>query len=227
MSSLPETIPETALRPGASSELSIAGPAGRLEALLATPKQAPIGLCVVCHPHPLFGGTMANKVVWTLGNAALKAGCRVVRFNFRGVGRSSGLFDDTLGETDDALAVIEALRATAPALPLVIAGFSFGGHVALKAASRTACAALVTVAPPMGRYLKTAEPPAHPQVPWLAVHSADDDTVSYAETHAAMMRYDPPPEFIHYDDAGHFFHGRLGELQAQVQGFLESVLRPA
>ena len=220
-------IPETALLPGASSELFIDGPAGRLEALLTAPKQAPIGLCVVCHPHPLFGGTMANKVVWTLGNAAQKAGCRVVRFNFRGVGRSAGLFDDTLGETEDALAVIEALRATAPTLPLVIAGFSFGGHVALKAASRTRCAALVTIAPPMGRYLKTAEPPAHPEVPWLAVHSADDDTVSYAETRAAMMSYDPPPEFVHYDDAGHFFHGRLGELQAQVLGFLERVIRPA
>ncbi len=220
-------IPENALRPGASSELFIAGPAGRLEALLSTPKQAPTGLCVVCHPHPLFGGTMANKVVWTLGNAALKAGCRVLRFNFRGVGRSEGLFDDAQGETDDALAVAAALRATAPDLPLVIAGFSFGGHVALKAASRTACAALVTIAPPMGRYLKTAEPPPHPRVPWLAVHSADDDTVAYAETRAAMTAYEPPPEFIHYDDAGHFFHGRLGELQAQVQGFLERILQPA
>lgn len=220
-------IPENALRPGAGSELFIAGPAGRLEALLSTPKQVPTGLCVVCHPHPLFGGTMANKVVWTLGNAALKAGCRVLRFNFRGVGRSEGLFDDAQGETDDALAAIAALRATAPGLPLVIAGFSFGGHVALKAASRTSCAALVTIAPPMGRYLKTAEPPPHPRVPWLAVHSADDDTVAYAETRAAMMAYEPPPEFVHYDDAGHFFHGRLGELQTQVQGFLERILHPA
>lgn len=220
------TIPENLLQPGAGGELAIAGPAGRLEALIANPKQAATGLCVVCHPHPLFGGTMANKVVWTLANAALKSGCRVIRFNFRGVGRSEGLFDDARGETEDALAVARCLQASAPALPLVLAGFSFGGHVALKAASRIPCAALVTIAPPMGRYLKTAEPPAHPQVPWLAVHSADDDTVSYAETRAAMMAYQPPPEFIHYDDAGHFFHGRLGELQAQVQAFLGKLARP-
>ena len=160
------TLPENLLLPGAGGECLIDGPAGRIEALISNPKQAPTGLCLVCHPHPLFGGTMANKVVWTLGNAALKAGCRVIRFNFRGVGRSEGLFDDARGETEDALAVAAALRATAPGLPLVMAGFSFGGHVALKAASRIDCAALITVAPPMGRYLKTAEPPPHPRRKW-------------------------------------------------------------
>jgi len=218
------SIPEAALKPGTSAELMIPGPAGRLEALIASPKGTPTGLCVICHPHPLFGGTMANKVVWTLSNAALKCGLRTVRFNFRGVGRSEGLFDDTIGETDDAQAVAEVLRASAATLPLVMAGFSFGGHVALKVASRIDTAALVTIAPPMGRYLKTTEPPAHPGVPWLAVHSADDDVVSYAETRAALATYDPPPQFVHFDDAGHFFHGRLGEVEAAVRAFLTPLL---
>ncbi len=218
------TIPEAVLTAGASAELMIPGPAGRLEALLATPKGALTGVCVICHPHPLFGGTMTNKVVWALSNAALKCGLRTLRFNFRGVGRSEGLFDDTIGETADALAVADALRATAPTLPLVMAGFSFGGHVALKAASRTDTAALVTIAPPMGRYLKTTEPPAHPGVPWLAVHSADDDVVSYAETRAAFATYTPPPQFVHFDGAGHFFHGRLGELETAVRAFLTPLL---
>lgn len=213
-------IPDSALKSGASADALIPGPAGRLEALIASPKGPLRGVCVVCHPHPLFGGTMANKVVWSLANAALKCGLRIARFNFRGVGRSEGLFDDTLGETDDALAVAAALRASAPGLPLVMAGFSFGGHVALKAASRIETAALVTIAPPMGRYLKTTEPPAHPQVPWLAVHSADDDVVSYAETRAAFSTYAPPPQFVHFDDAGHFFHGRLGEVESAVRDFL-------
>lgn len=219
-----QAIPEAALKPGASADLLLSGPTGRLEALIASPKDRLRGVCVVCHPHPLFGGTMTNKVVWTLSNAALKCGLRTVRFNFRGVGRSEGLFDDTLGETADACAVAEQLQATAPGLPLVMAGFSFGGHVALKAAAQLDTAALVTIAPPMGRYLKTTEPPAHPGVPWLAVHSADDDVVSYAETRAALATYDPPPQFVHFDDAGHFFHGRLGEVEAVVRDFLTPLL---
>ncbi len=214
------SIPEAVLLPGGNAEVLIPGPAGRLEALIATPKAALRGVCVVCHPHPLFGGTMANKVVWALANTALKAGFRTARFNFRGVGKSEGLFDDTLGETEDALAVATLLRASAPDLPLVLAGFSFGGHVALKAASLIDTAALVTIAPPMGRYLKTAEPPVHPRVPWLAMHSADDEVVSYAETRAAFATYDPPPQFVHVDDAGHFFHGRLGDIESAVRDFL-------
>lgn len=216
-------IPEAALAPGGSAEVLLPGPAGRLETIVATPRGAVVGLCVVCHPHPLFGGTMANKVVWSLANAALKSGFRTARFNFRGVGRSTGLFDDTLGETEDALAVVASLRATAPGLPLVMAGFSFGGHVALKAASRTDTAALVTIAPPMGRYLRNTEAPPHPGVPWLAAHSADDEVVSYAETRAAFATYDPPPTFVHFDGAGHFFHGRLGELDAAVRPFLAAI----
>lgn len=217
-------IPEAALSAGGSAECLLRGPAGRLEAMVASPRGSPVGVCVVCHPHPLFGGSLGNKVVWTLANAALKCGLRTVRFNFRGVGRSEGLFDDTLGETDDALAVAAAIRATAPELPLVLAGFSFGGHVALKAASRTDTAALVTIAPPMGRYLKNTEAPAHPRAPWLAAHSADDDIVSYAETRAAFATYDPPPTFVHFDGAGHFFHGRLGELERAVRAFLTPLL---
>ena len=213
-------IPENALLSGGSAELMFNGPAGRLEGLIATPKGEPIGTCVVCHPHPLFGGTMGNKVVWTVANAALKAGLRVARFNFRGVGRSEGLFDDGFGETEDALAVAEAIRATAPNLPLVLGGFSFGGHVALRAASRTPTRALVTIAPPMGRYLKSDAAPAHPQCPWFAAHSADDDVVAYDETVAAFATYEPPPQFQHFDGAGHFFHGRLGELQDAVLRFL-------
>ena len=221
------SFPDQALQPGGSADVPIAGPAGRLQALIASPKAAPRGVCVVCHPHPLFGGSLQNKVVWALSNAALKAGFRTARFNFRGVGNSEGLFDDTIGETADALAVAEAMRASAPGLPLVLAGFSFGGHVALKAASRIDTAALITIAPPMGRYLKNAEPPVHPQVPWLAMHSPDDEVVSYTETRAAFATYDPPPQFVRVDDAGHFFHGRLGEIEAAVRSFLDHTFAAA
>lgn len=215
--------------PGESLAVSVAGPVGRIETVVAAPKStaAPRGLCVVCHPHPLYGGTMTNKVVWALASSALKAGLVTARFNFRGVGRSAGLHDDARGEVDDTLAVVAALRALRPDAPLVLAGFSFGAYVSLKAAVRLRPAALVSIAVPFGRYVDGAAPPPRPQCPWLAVHSFDDDTVAYAETRAVLDAYTPPPEFVRFDGAGHFFHGRLVELQAAVQPFLERPLTAA
>lgn len=218
MHDLPQALPA----PGASSPVTIPGPAGALEAIVALPKAPARGLCVVCHPHPLFGGALSNKVVWTLASCALQAGFAVARFNFRGVGASAGGFDNALGETEDALAVV-AWMAARVAGPRILAGFSFGAHVALKAAPRAQAAALVTIAPPFGRYVDAAVPPPHPGCAWLAVHSSDDEVVAYADSHAALMAYAPPPEFIPFDHAGHFFHGRLGDLQSAVLPFLQRV----
>jgi len=116
----------------------IVGPAGSIECAIDAPAGAPRGLAVVCHPHPQFGGTMDNKVVQTLARALLQLGWRSVRFNFRGIGASAGIWDEGRGEVDDALAVVTAFRAEAagPPIPLLLAGFSFGGYVAAEAASR-------------------------------------------------------------------------------------------
>ena len=207
--------------PGATVERFIPGPDGRLEALVSAPKVPPRGICVVCHPHPLYGGAMSNKVVWTLASLAGKAGLINLRFNFRGVGKSEGTHDHAIGEVDDALAAIAWLRARAPGLPLLVAGFSFGGYVGIKAAGAAGARALVTVAPPFGRYVDAREPPAHPQCPWIALHSTDDDVVAFEDSRAALAAYTPAPELVRFEGAGHFFHGRLGDVEAAVLPFVQ------
>lgn len=211
---------------GQAQEWLVEGPAGRIETLLAAPRgtDAPIGCALICHPHPLFGGAMGNKVVYTLASAALQAGLYALRFNFRGVGRSAGLHDEGRGETRDVLQLAEMLRALLPDGQLLLAGFSFGAFVALKAAAQVRPDALVTIAPPFGKYFGGEAPPAHPQCPWLAVHSRDDDTVSYEDTRAALMGYAPPPELVTVDGAGHFFHGRLQDISSTVLPFLQQHL---
>ena len=112
----------------------VAGPAGQIECAIDAPAAGVRGVAVVCHPHPQHGGTMDNKVAQTLARAFVQLGHRAVRFNFRGVGASQGSWDDGRGEIDDALAVIAAHRDAA--LPLSLAGFSFGAYVASQAAAR-------------------------------------------------------------------------------------------
>jgi len=118
--------------------VQIAGPAGAIECAVDRPATPPRGLAVVCHPHPQFGGTLDNKVVQTVARACLELGWASVRFNFRGIGASEGAWDEGRGEVDDALAVLSAWRANDEfaGLPLLLAGFSFGGFVAVEAAQR-------------------------------------------------------------------------------------------
>lgn len=202
---------------------TLAGPAGDLECFVAVPRGEIRGLSVACHPHPLYGGAMSNKVVYALAAAALAQGLVAVRFNFRGVGQSQGAYDSARGEADDCLAVVDWLRAQRPGLPLLLAGFSFGAYVSLKAAATARPAALVSIAPPFGRYFDDAERPPHPGCPWLAVHSRDDDTVAYEETAAILRDYDPPPTLVTVDGAGHFFHGRLQDIKDAVAPFLQGL----
>ena len=211
--------------PGESLSLFVDGPAGRLETLLAAPRQeSPAGICVVCHPHPQFGGAMSNKVVYALASSALQAGLLTARFNFRGVGRSEGGYDHSRGETDDTLAVIAWLRALLPQAPLALAGFSFGAYVSLKAAAQARPALLLSASIPFAGYIEDAAPPPHPGCPWLAVHSVDDDVVHYEQTRAALLAYTPPPQLVRFEGAGHFYHGRLTELQQAVLPFLQQHL---
>ena len=124
----------------------IEGPAGLLETIVEVPDTM-VGIAVVCHPHPQFQGTMTNKVAHTLARAMLDQNLGVIRFNFRGVGKSQGTYDEGVGEVADALAAAEWISKRYPGLPLVFAGFSFGARVAILAATRHPCSALVSVAP--------------------------------------------------------------------------------
>ena len=184
----------------------IAGPAGAIECALDQPpgSQAPRGVAVICHPNPTQGGTMDNKVVQTLARAFVQLGYRTVRFNFRGIGASAGGWDEGRGEVDDALAVVGAFREAG--LPLVLAGFSFGGYVASRAALRLPADApaerLVLVGPATSRF-DTAAVPADT----LVIHGETDDVVPLA----AVLDWARPQSLpvVVVPGVGHFFHGKL------------------
>lgn len=216
---------------GQSQTQLLQGPASAIEVLLAAPREPVRGGCVICHPHPLYGGAMSNKVVYTLASSASKQGLLTLRFNFRGVGKSTGQHDDGLGETDDTVWLAEQLRAALPAgVPLVLAGFSFGAFVSLKAASRVQASALMSVAPPFSAtraiYADGEGPPPNPGCPWSVIHSRDDDTVAYEDTAKALAEYQPAPALTTVDGAGHFFHGRLDEVAVVFTQLLDAVLPP-
>ena len=210
------------LRAPVPQPAGIPGPTGLIEARLEDPlpegtRPAVIG--VVCHPHPLHGGTLQNKVVHALARAMQEAGAPTVRFNFRGVGQSDGSFADGSGEVDDALAVIEWARSRWNCAPLWLAGFSFGAAVALQAAARARPIRLVTVAPPAGRLI--TQPIARPPCPWLIVQGDRDELVDFATVQRWAASYaQDAPELLVMSGAEHFFHGRLRELRAGVLRFL-------
>ena len=187
------------------------GPAGALECALDRPDGEPRGVAVICHPHPQQGGTMDNKVVQTLARAFLQLGYRSVRFNFRGVAASEGVWDDGQGEIDDALAVIAAHRD--PALPLALAGFSFGGYVASQAAARLPDDAkverLVLVGPSTQKQ-KVAPVPEET----LVIHGESDDIVPLSATLDWARPQSLPVVVI--PGVGHFFHGQLALLKNLV-----------
>lgn len=193
--------------------LTFQGPAGLLEGIL-DPVASPCAVAVICHPHPLFQGTMHNKVAYILARAFNDLGAVSMRFNFRGVGRSEGEYSDGIGETDDALAAMDWLTAKNPGLPLWLGGFSFGAYVALRAQSRRPVERLVTVAPAVERFdTSTIE---LPRMPWLLVQGDADEVVSPQAVFNWAAGLASPPRLAVLEGAGHFFHGRLNELRQTV-----------
>jgi alpha/beta superfamily hydrolase len=203
-------------RPASPASLTIAGPAGALEALAAVPAGFDgVRAAVVCHPHPLHGGTMHNKVVHTLARTFEELGLATVRFNFRGVGSSEGAFDDGAGETEDARAVCKWARERWGVGEIWLAGFSFGAYVATRLAAENnpslAICCLVTVAPPAQRFQDPAW--ARPRCRWLIVHGAEDDLVDVADVRRWVARMEPAPQLTVLEGVDHYFHGRLHELK--------------
>jgi alpha/beta superfamily hydrolase len=211
------------LKPGSQQRLLLDGPAGTLEIVVnegsaeagAHPAPSRRGLALIAHPHPLFGGTLDNKVVQTLAKTFHAQGYVAVRLNFRGVGASQGVHDDGKGETEDWLAVADAMRSRYGRLPLLLAGFSFGAYVQSRVAKRlleigTPAARLVLVAPPVGRF--HVEPVTEGT---LVIHGESDDVVPLPEV-LAWARPQRLPVVV-LPGAGHFFHGNLVELQRLIQ----------
>ena len=206
--------------------ISIAGPAGPIESLIERPPNAVAGIIAVCcHPHPLYGGTMQNKVVHTLARAAQDQGVPSLRFNFRGVGGSGGIHDNGVGESDDAAAVADWCRRELGAEKLWALGFSFGSYVALRLAAACDARLLVTVAPPVQRFdFARLEVP---RCPWLVVQGDADLLVNHESVLGWARDLNPAPQVEILPGAEHFFHGRLTVLRSLVGKWLGCHLKAA
>jgi hypothetical protein len=201
----------------------VAGPAGNIETVIEHPAVFPAdgvsegirGIALVCHPHPLFGGTLDNKVVTTLARAFVELGYVALRPNFRGVGKSEGEHDHGRGETEDMLALIAHARERFGDLPVALAGFSFGGYVQARVAQRLAPERMVLVGVAAGdlgeRRYETPTVPAET----LVIHGELDETVPLAR----VLDWARPQELpvVVIPGADHFFHRRLHLIRGIVK----------
>jgi uncharacterized protein len=211
--------------PAEAASLLLPGAAGAIEIAVAVPGEgARDGVAIICHPHPLQGGTMFNKVVTTLDRALGELGLATVRFNFRGVGRSEGAHDEGRGETEDLVAIAEWVRREKPGAALWLAGFSFGSYVALREAASIAPQQMILIAPPVGRWDFSGI--AWPACPVLIVQGGDDDVVDPAAVAEWAAQQEPPPTFVRMAEAGHFFHRRLIDLRGAVRNGVRDNVPP-
>lgn len=196
------------------------GPAGALVGIVHAPDGGaePRGVAVVCHPHPLHEGTMDNKVVHTLARTFAATGIAALRFNFRGVGESAGEYDDGNGEVGDALAAIRLMHKRHGALPLWLAGFSFGSYIALRASATEAPVGLVLAAPAVKRFDFTQAP--LPDCPVLVLQGDADDVAPPDAVIAWVNDTFPSPELVLLPGVGHFFHGQLTQVREIVSEFI-------
>jgi alpha/beta superfamily hydrolase len=197
-----------------SEKFTLAGGAGNMECVLDMPADPPRGVALVAHPHPLYGGTMDNKVAQTLARTFVGLGYAAVRFNFRGVGASEGAHDEGRGEADDMAIVLAQMRARFPSLPVALAGFSFGTFVASQLQQRLIAAGqpaerLVLVGSAAGKW-------AMPEVPAdsILIHGELDDTIPLS----AVLDWARPQDIpvIVIPGADHFFHRKLGHIKNLV-----------
>ncbi len=198
----------------------LSGPAGRLEAMLwTTPNPDPVMAAVVCHPHPLYGGTMHNKVVFRAAKTLHGRGVPVLRFNFRGAGLSEGQHDRGLGEAEDVRAALDFLEKEFPRRPLLLAGFSFGAWVGLRVGCADArVTELVGLGIPVNdsdlSYLRACAKPK------LFLQGERDQFGSAARVEALFAELLEPKELVFVSAADHFFTGKLDEMAAALDAWL-------
>jgi len=197
------------------------GPAGRLEALLWTAHAAdPSFAALVCHPHPLYGGTMHNKVVYQTAKALHQLGAPVLRFNFRGAGQSEGEHDRGAGEQDDVRAALDYLAAEFPGKPIVLAGFSFGSWVGLRVGCEDPrVSRLIALGLPVDNvdasYLKACTKPK------LFIQGANDQFGSREKLEALFGELPEPKRLVFVGGADHFFEGHLDEVGPIIHDWLD------
>ena len=200
------------MTPRTAERTTIVGPAGPLEVVRNVPEDTPAGIALIAHPHPLQGGTLDNKVVQTLARTFFALGFVAVRFNFRGVGASAGTFDKGNGETEDALAALaDARQGFGHHLPIVLAGFSFGTFVQTRVSRTIGARRLVLIGPAVGRFALETVP-----ADTIVIHGEQDDVVPLADVFAWARPQELP--ITVFPGCGHFFHGRLPQLQRVITG---------
>lgn len=197
----------------------IPGPAGPLEALLDLPQGEPRAVAVFGHPHPLHGGTMHTKALYQAAKAMARIGVAALRFNFRGVGRSTGTFDSGPGEKDDFRAALAYVEERFPDLPIWAAGMSFGSWIALTVgAEDPRVSLLLAVAPPVDRYdfdvLKTST------LPKFIVHGESDELISIKDIRKFYAQIPEPKELATIEDANHLFEGKTSLVGEAVEDLL-------
>ena len=197
----------------------IPGAVGPLEVLLDLPTGAPRRAVVLAHPLPIKGGTMHTKVVFQSAKALTRIGCAVLRFNFRGVGRSAGTWDNGRGEMDDYRAAVDFLSERYPDLEMWAAGFSFGSYIAMTSgADDDRMCALIGIAPPVNRYefasVKLSTKPK------FIVHGESDELIPLKTVREFYARLQDPKEFVEIDRANHLFDGQASEVGDALEDLL-------
>lgn len=194
----------------------IPGPSGQIEALVTITD--PHRVAIMCHPHSLHGGSMNNKVVTTVTRMLASMGITTVRFNFRSVGHSEGVYADGLGEQEDLQAVIQYCQDKFQPAQWMLAGFSFGSFVSHEVARTFQPDILLSVAPPVEnfRFGEQAEVKT-----WIVIQSDDDEIVPAEQVYDWLASCHPQPELIRFQQAGHFFHGKLVELRDRLKPLIE------
>lgn len=194
----------------------IDGPSGKLEFIAESPKAEsshPVTF-IMCHPHPQQEGTMHNKVVTTTCKAFHEMGCHTIRFNYRGVGQSEGVYGNGAGEIEDCLAMVEYARNQHPDHAIWLGGFSFGGAVAYSAANRVKAKQLLTIAPGITRFPSLAF--NEPSMPWVIIQGEADEVIEPQAVYTWLGKHQAAYELIKLPEVGHFFHGRLMQLKQKL-----------
>ena len=187
---------------------------GRLEALIEEPDSTPVQVCLVCHPHPLYLGSMHNKVVYRISHGFRRAGSIALRFNFRGVGKSEGAYDHGIGEVEDARAALAFLRDRYPGLPYSIAGFSFGSRVAMQLGCSLTDPKPTRLVPVGVPVLRTRfEAVLDCPLPKYFVQSTNDEYGPITDTEAAFEKFSDPKKLYFVESKDHFFAEGLIRLE--------------
>lgn len=214
----PTELPaEPASFPDVGASFTLDGPIGKLDAIteLADPAIARRGVAVICHPLTIEGGTMHNKVVTMIERALRESGLDTVRFNFREAGNSEGTYDNGVGERDDLAAVVAWIRRVRPDDALWLGGFSFGSFVTIAQAVPLKADALISIAPPVGRW--EFDTIALPTCPWLIVQGEADEVVEPEGVFKWVETLEHKPELVRMPDTSHFFHRRLMDLRGAIK----------